>query len=332
MKVVCPDGNPTMRQLLGAELEAKLQRLGSFTWFDGRPETSKSYLERVGDADGVLLIWDIPAEVLRSCSRLRIITFAGTDPRKFIDLPLATSKGVAVTNTPHYGDHAVAEHTLALILCCAKRITHFSGNLHQERWEEGGFTFELWGKTLGLVGLGGVGAEVVRLAQAFGMQVLCWTRHMTAERAQRHAVKFVPLRELFERSDVVTLHVAHTPETERIITRELLELLKPGAILVNAARSELVDNQALADLLRKKKLGAVGLDVYDEEPVRHNNPFLRIENAVLTPHVAYYTTEANYNIMKIGVDNLVAFFSGHPQNVVNPQYLEVYGEGGLSGE
>lgn len=317
MKIVCPDGSITDRQSLSAELEGRLQELGSFTWFDDRPETSKSYLERVKDADGIMLNWDIPAEVLRSCSRLRIITFAGTDPRKFVDLPLATSKGVAVANTPHYGDHAVAEHTLALILCCAKRITHFSGNLHQGLWEEGDFTFELWGKTLGLVGLGGVGAEVVRLAQAFGMQVLCWTRHMTAERAQGHAVKFVPLRELFKRSDVVTLHVAHTPETERIITRELLELLKPGAIFVNTARAELVDNQTLADLLAKKKLGAAGLDVYNVEPVGDDNPFLGMENVVLTPHVAYHTAEANYNILKIAIDNLVAFFSGHPQNVVN---------------
>jgi len=161
---------------------------------------------------------------------------------------------------------------------------------------------------------------VARLARAFGMRVLYHDVKRRDDLESSLGIDYVSnLCEIFEQADVVTLHIPRTPETERIITRELLELLKPGAILVNAARSELVDNQALADLLRKKKLGAVGLDVYDEEPVRHNNLFLGIENAVLTPHVAYYTAEANYNIMKIGVDNLVAFFSGHPQNVVNPE-------------
>lgn len=322
MRIVCPDGTTTMQQCLSTELEVKLRQLGSFTWFDGRPETLENYLERVTDADGVLLMWDIPAEVLSSCSRLRIITFAGTDPRKFVDLPLATSKGIAVTNTPHYGNHAVAEHTLALILCCAKRITHFSGNLHQGLWEEGSFTFELWGKTLGLVGLGGIGTEVARLTQAFGMRVLYYDVRRREDIESLLGVEYVSkLRKLFEQSDIVTLHLPQTPETERIITRELLELLKPGAIFVNTARGELVDNQVLAELLKEKKLGAVGLDVYDAEPIGHDNPFLGVENAVLTPHVAYSTPEALGNIMSISVDNLVAFFSGRPQNVVNPEAL-----------
>jgi len=321
MTIVCPDGTATMKQLLSAKLERKLQQLGSFTWFDGRPETQEVYLERVKDADGILAIWDIPAEVFNSCPKLQTIAFTGTDPRKYVDLSLATRKGVAVTNTPHYGDHAVAEHTLALILCCAKRITQLNDLLHQGVWEQDWYSTELWGKTLGLVGLGGIGGEVARLAQAFGMRVLCWTRQATPERARKHAVQFATLKELFEQSDVVTLHVTHTPETERIITRELLELLKPGAIFINTARAELVDNQALAQLLKVGKLGAVGLDVYDMEPIERDNPFLGMENAVLTPHIANQTPEANSNIMDINVDNLVAFFSGHPQNVVNPEAL-----------
>jgi len=321
MRIVCPDGTVTIRRFLSAELEARLQQFGSFTWFDGRPKTPEAYIERVKDADGILLVWDIPAEVLDSCSKLRVISFAGTDPRKFVDLPLATRKGVAVTNTPHYGDHAVAEHTLSLILCCAKRIAQFNSLLHQGVWEQGGYNMELWGKTLGLVGLGGIGGEVARLAQAFGMRVLCWTRQVTPERARKHVVQFVTLSELFEQSDVVSLHVPHTPETERIITRELLELLKPEAIFVNTARAELVDNQALAQLLKTGKLGAVGLDVYDTEPVERDSPFLGMGNAVLTPHVASQTPEATSNIMDIIVENLVAFFANHPQNVINPEAL-----------
>lgn len=321
MRIVCPDGTTATRELLRPELETKLKALGSFVWFNDRPETSHGYLQRVKSADGVLLNWDMPAKVLTACPRLQIISFLGTDPRKFVDLSLATNRGIAVTNAPHYGDHDVAEHTLALILCCAKRIAHFNSRLHQGVWDQGDFTFEFWGKILGIVGLGGIGAEVARLAQAFGMRVLCWTLHTTSERARKHAVEFVTLKELFQKSDIVALHVTHTPETEKMITRNLLESMKRGAIFVNTARAELVDNLALAELLREGRLAAVGLDVYDEEPVRYDNPFLSIENAVLTPHVASNTAEATSNILKIAVDNLVTFFSGHPRNIVNFEVL-----------
>lgn len=322
MRIVCPDGTVTIRRFLSAELEARLQQLGSFTWFDGRPKTSEAYIERVKDADGILAIWDIPAAVFNSCPKLRTIAFTGTDPRKFVDLSLATRKGVAVTNTPHYGDHAVAEHTLALILCCAKRITQFNSLLHQGVWEQGGYNVELWGKTLGLVGLGGIGGEVARLARAFGMRVLYHDVRRRDDLESSLGIDYVSnLCEIFEQADVVTLHIPHTPETERIITRELLKLLKPEAIFINAARAELVDNQALAQLLKAGKLGAVGLDVYDTEPVERDSPFLGMENAVLTPHVASQTPEATSSIMDIIVENLVAFFANRPQNVINPEAL-----------
>ena len=322
MKIVCPVAQARARQALSAELEEKLQQLGSFIWFDGYPETSETYLERVRDADGLLLTWNIPAEVLNSCPRLKTISFWGTDPRKFIDLSLASGKGIAVTNTPHYGDHAVAEHTLALILCCAKRISQLDGLVHQGAWEQGEYSMELWNKTLGLVGLGGIGREVARLAKAFGMRVLYHDVTRRKDIESLLEVEYVSnLHEIFKHADVVTLHIPHTPKTERIITRGLMELLKPGSIFVNTARAELVDNQALAELLAAKKLGAVGLDVHDAEPIEPDTPFLGVENAVLTPHVASNTAEAADNSMKLTVDNLMAFFSGHPQNVVNPEVL-----------
>jgi len=317
MKIVCPDGTAEIRELLTPESETKLEALGSFVWFNDRAETSEGYLQRVKDADGVILNWDMPVEVLKSCNKLQIISFLGADPRKFVDLSLATRMGVAVTNTPHYADQEVAAHAMALILGCAKRIVHFNSQMHQGIYEKGDFTAEFWGKTLGVVGLGGIGAEVSRLARAFGMRVLCWTQHPTSERARKHGVEFVTLEELFQQSDIVTLHVPHTPETEKMITRGLLESMKRGAIFVNTARAELVDNLALSELLRSGRLAAAGLDVHDEEPIRNDDPFLSIDNAVLTPHVGANTARAQSNILEIAVDNLTAFFSGHPQNMVN---------------
>ena len=321
MKIVCPDGTAAIRALLIPESEKKLKALGSFTWYNDRAETSHGYQQRVKNADGVILNWDMPAEVVTACPALKIVSFLGTDPRKFIDLSLATERGIAVTNTPHYGDHDVAAHTMALMLSCAKRIVYLNNRLHQGIYEKGEFTSELWGKTLGIVGLGGIGAEVARLAQAFGMRVLCWTLHPNPERARQHGVQFVALKELFQQSDIVSLHVTHTPETERIITRNLLESMEKGAIMVNTARAELVDNTALAGLLKEGGLAAAGLDVHDEEPINSDNPFLGIENAILTPHVGADTANAQGNILKIAVDNLEAFFSGHPRNVVNSELL-----------
>jgi phosphoglycerate dehydrogenase-like enzyme len=321
MKIVCPDGTAEIRALLKPESEKKLEALGSFVWFNDRAETSQGYLQRVEDADGIILNWDLPSDVLESCGKLRIISFLGADPRKFVDLSLATRMGIAVTNTPHYADEEVAAHAMALILNCAKRIVHFNGQMHRGIYEKGDFTAEFRGKILGVVGLGGIGAEVARLAQAFGMRVLCWTQHPTSERARKHGVEFVTLEELFQQSDIVTLHVTHKPETEKMITRSLLESMKRGAIFVNTARAELVDNLALAELLREGRLTTAGMDVHDEEPIRPDDPFLSIENAVLTPHVAANTARAQGNILKIAVDNVAAFFSGRPENILNPDVL-----------
>ena len=317
MKIVCPDGTSEIRELLTPESEKKLEALGTLVWFNDRAETSEGYLQRVKDADGIILNWDLPSEVLKSCQKLQIISFLGAAPRKFVDLSLASSMGIAVTNTPNYADREVAAHAMALIFACAKRIAQFNSQIHQGIYEKGDFTAEFDGKILGVVGLGGIGAEVARLAQAFGMRVLCWTRYPSQERARKHGVEFVTLEELFQKSDIVTLHAAHTPETEKMITRDLLESMKRSAIFVNTARAELVDNSALSDLLRAGRLAAAGLDVHDEEPIRSDDPFLSIGNAVLTPHVGANTAKAQSNILKIAVDNLVSFFSGHPQNVVN---------------
>lgn len=317
MKIVCPDGTAEIRELMTPELEAKLEALGTFVWFNDRAETSEGYLQRVQDADGIILNWDLPAEVLKSCPKLQIISFLGGAPRKFVDLSAANSMGIAVTNTPHCEDQEVAAHVMALILGCAKRIAQFNSQMHRGIYEKGDFTAEFEGKILGVVGLGDIGAEVARLAQAFGMRVLCWTRHPTPERARKHGVEFLTLEELFQQSDIVTLHVIHTLETEKMITRKLLESMKRSAIFVNTARAELVDNSALAQLLRDGRLATAGLDVFDEEPISKNDPFLGIENAVLTPHVGANTARAQGNILEIAVDNVTAFFSGHPQNIVN---------------
>lgn len=317
MKIVCPDGTAEIRELMTPESEKKLEALGTLAWFNDRAETSEGYLQRVKDADGIILNWDLPSEVLKSCQKLQIISFLGAAPRKFVDLSLASSMGIAVTNTPHYADREVAAHAMALILGCAKRIAQFNSQIHQGVYEKGDFTAEFEGKILGVVGLGGIGAEVARLAQAFGMHVLCWTRRPSPERAREHGVEFVTLEELFRQSDIVTLHVIHTPETEKMITRDLLERMKPGAIFVNTARAELVDNSALARLLKEGRLAAVGLDVFDEEPISNDDPFLGLENAILTPHVGANTARAQGNILEIAVDNLAAFFSGRPQNIVN---------------
>jgi phosphoglycerate dehydrogenase-like enzyme len=175
---------------------------------------------------------------------------------------------------------------------------------------------ELRGKTLGIVGLGPIGAEMARLGAGLDMRLLAWTRRPSAERA-RHGVTLSSLEDLFATADVVTLHLAYTPESHGLISRALLERMKPGAWFVNTARARLVDNQALVDLLRGGHLRGAALDVHDTEPPPADDVFRTLPNVLLTPHIGYNTREAASNMLRIAIATVEAFARGERLHVVN---------------
>jgi D-3-phosphoglycerate dehydrogenase len=315
MRIVFPDGAGCVQQ--PSDLDP-LRALGPVDFYDGPPPDRAQLIERLRPAEAVVLDYsEMDAEVLRACERLRFISFLGIGYGSCIDVAEATRRGVAVAYTPDYGATSVAEHALAMILALTRHIGPAFVSVREGSWEPGRFQgMQLRGKTLGIVGLGPIGTEMARLGAGLGMRLLGWTRRASADRA-RHGVTLVPLEELFATADVVTLHLAYTPESQGLITRALLERMKPDAWFVNTARARLVDNAALVDLLRVGRLRGAALDVHESEPPPADYVFRTMPNVLITPHIGYNTREAASKMLEIAIATVEAFARGERLHVVN---------------
>jgi D-3-phosphoglycerate dehydrogenase len=315
MRIVFPDGAGCVQD--PADLEP-LRRLGPVDFHDGPPPDKATLIERLRPAEAVILDYsEMDAEVLRACDKLRFISFLGIGYSSCIDVQEATRRGVVIANTPDYGATSVAEHCLGMILAATRHIGASYVSLREGRWEPGRFVgMELRGKILGLVGLGPIGVEMARLGAGLGMRVIAWTRRAAPERAL-HGLVLVPLEQLFAEADVVSLHLSYRPETQGIITRALLERMKPTAWFVNTARAKLVDNVALAEMLASCRIAGAALDVHDEEPVRGDHVFRDLPNVLITPHIGYNTREASANMLRISIETVQAFARGERLHVVN---------------
>ena len=253
--------------------------------------------------------------VLTACPRLKLLSVWGTGV-DHVDLAAAAELGITVANTPGYGAPYVSEHALALAMAVSRRIVENDRRIREGGWTAG-FIDELYNKTLGVVGAGAIGRRMIQLGQGIGMKVIAWTFNPTAQRAAEYGVPFVPLEELLTRSDVVSLHVALTPQTVEFIGREQLALMKPNAILVNVARGAVVDEKALLETLQAGKIAGVGLDVFETEPLPHGHPFAELDNVVLSPHVGGMAYNGTMRGLEMSIENLEAFAAGSPVNVVN---------------
>ena len=322
MKIVCPDGDQVRRDMLEKKWVEQFQVNGGLTWYNDRPESTQEYLRRVEDAEGVLLFWGFPLEVMARCHNLKIVSYVGTGAARYIDLEAATEMGITVCNVPTYCDNAVAEHTFALMLGLARQINSLEGSLRQGDWPQP-LVMELKGKVLGLLGLGSIGRKVAALANAFEMKVICWTKHPSPERAKEAGVEFVSFNQLFSEADIVSLHLTHSTETEGIVGKNELALMKPGSLLINTARGELVDTSALVAALKLGSISGAGLDVFASEPLPAGHSLTKLDNVILSPHVAFNTPEAIKKSIELALENFIQFEKGEPVNVVNewPQNL-----------
>jgi D-3-phosphoglycerate dehydrogenase / 2-oxoglutarate reductase len=240
----------------------------------------------------------LPTDIARQCQGLRHIVFLGTGARSYMKPEELAELGIEVHLIRGYGDTAVAEMAMGLAFSAAKRIPEMNSEIRRGQWvsREG---MQLTGKTLGIVGYGGIGAEMARLGRGIGMSVLAWNR--TPRNVP--GVTFCGLEYLLRESDVVSLHLSLTPDTRHIVSREGLAQMKPGAILVNTARGALVDEDALADALLDGDLSAAALDVFEQEPLPTGNCFSSIPNVVLTAHAANMTSEAGHNLIDAALDH-----------------------------
>jgi D-3-phosphoglycerate dehydrogenase len=316
-RIVVPGDDPI--QIAGSPQLARLQRYGEVVLHADLPPDREKKRRRVIDADVILnsrstVTWR--ADDLAQLPSLKLIATCsiGTDA---IDLVEARRRGVTVCNQPGRTAPLVAEHCIALLMACAKRVAFQTAELKAGRWTQRE-NVSLRGKTLGVVGTGHIGGEVARLARALGMEVIAWTFHPTKERAEQLGVRFVQLDNLLAEADAVCICVKLTEESRGLLGQKELGRMKPGSLLVNAARGAIVDTKALVDALDRGPLGGAGLDVYDTEPLPPGHPLLGCEQVVLTPHNADQTPEGVELLNEGAIDNIVAFLEGRPQNVANP--------------
>jgi D-3-phosphoglycerate dehydrogenase len=282
------------------------------------PPTVEDQVERVARAEVIInsrsqMKW--PGAVLRALPHLKMIATCGigTDA---IDLDAAHEQGIVVANIPGKTAPVVAEHALALMLAAAKRTSFQTIELKAGRWTRSE-NLLLAGKVLGVVGAGAIGAATARLARALGMRVIAWTWHPSNARAKVLDIPFLELDELLATSDVVSLHLRLTPQSQGLIGPRELALMKRGSLLVNTARGGLVDMPALVDALRRGHLAGAALDVFDLEPVPADHLILACDQVVLTPHNADQTPEGIDLLNAGAVDNVIAFLDGNPQNIVH---------------
>jgi D-3-phosphoglycerate dehydrogenase len=313
--IVVPDDEPPV--LAGTVEEERLKKLGKVRVYDSRALGDAELLRRISDADIVLNIRATSVfsrNVMKNCPGLKLISIYGVGYDN-VDVPAATELNITITNTPGYSAVAVGEMSLSLMLTVARRIVQNDRSIRGGGWARG-YSTQLYGKTLGVIGTGNIGQRMIQIGKSIGMTVIAWTLNSSPERAARYGVKFVTLDELMSQSDVVSIHVLGLPQTNNLIGKRELTLMKPTAILINTARGSIVDERALIEALQNGVIAGAGLDVFADEPLPPAHPLRSLENVVLSPHTASMVPEATLAGLAMAVDNVVNFLQGNAANVV----------------
>lgn len=321
MKIVIPDDFPPVYQ--DHPEVARLRQRGEVAVYNTKAASEAELIDRLRGAAVAINVraYSVFNEaLLAALPELRLVSILGTGTDNF-DLPACSRHGVVVTNTPGASTTSVAELTIALLLAAARHVALTDRKVREGVWfhQHG---IELRGKTLGIVGLGLIGQEVARIGQAFGMNVIAWSFHDDPKRAAALGVEMTSLDDLLRRADIVSIHVRNSAEARGLIGRREIGLMKSSALLINTARAAIVDQDALLEALREKRIAGAGLDVFLQEPLPADNPWTALDNVVLTPHVGWVTNEASERLTIAPVDNVFNYLDGKPTNVVNPAAME----------
>ena len=238
----------------------------------------------------------VTAEMIAKAPNLKVVARAGIGVDT-IDVAAATKRGIAVMNAPGANTVSAAEHAIALLLSLLRHIPEAAETMKQGGWDRKRFEgSELRGKTLGVVGLGRIGGYVAQVAHAFGMTIIAYDPFVAPQRAVELQARLLPIEQLLQEADIITLHVAHTDETRHLLNAQRIKLMKPTAFLVNTARGELVDEQALVLAVKEKRIAGAAVDVFAEEPLPKDSPLRGLERVLLTPHLAASTSEAQKRV------------------------------------
>ncbi len=290
---------------------------------EDRVMTKEEIIEGIADADALLcLLTDrIDAEVIDAAPKLKVISNYAVGYNN-IDIRHAAEKGIAVTNTPGVLTETTADLAWSLLMAVARRIPESDVFMRQGRFRGWAPVLmlgsDVHGKTLGIIGMGDIGSAVARRAGGFGMRVLYHNRNRRPEAEREIGAEYVPLDELMRESDYISLHVPLTPETRNMLDREMLELMKPSAYLINTARGEVIDEKHLIEMLRSGRIRGAALDVFQGEPLNVNPELYELENVVLAPHIGSASLETRTEMAVMAAQAIIDVFDGKkPQNLVN---------------
>ena len=281
-------------------------------------------VERLQDYDIIQLMRErtvFDAALLDALPNLRMLSGTGGGYQNSIDIPHATERGVMLTRTGGSAGGSVEELTWALILGLTKRLREEDRETRDGLWQTS-LSPTLAGRTLGIIGLGRLGRRVAQVGQAFNMRLIAWSPWQTDERAAESGAERVSREEFFSTSYVISIHIPLSAESRGLVTAADLAMMQPNAFLINTSRGPIVDEAALVDALREGRIGGAGLDVFDEEPLPKDHPFLGLPNTLLTPHIGFVTEEGYQSFYQSALSNIKAFLAGEPTNLINPEALE----------
>lgn len=292
-------------KLLPAELEIE--------YYDTRTTDTQELIRRGQDAD-IITVSNLPlsAEVIRGCKKLRLLSvaFTGVD---HIAMDACREQGVTVCNCAGYSTAAVSDLVFGLIISLYRRLIACDSAVRSSGTKDGLVGFELEGKTFGVIGTGAIGCRVASIAQAFGCEVLAYSR----TQKNIEGIRYVSLDTLLSSCDIVSVHVPLNDATKSLIGKEQLAKMKKNAVLINTARGPVVDSQALADALNNGQIAGAGIDVFESEPpINPDHPLLHAKNVIATPHVAFATEEALRKRAVIVFENVACWFNKTPQNII----------------
>ncbi len=286
--------------------------------------TKEELLKVIKDFDAIIVRsrTKVTREIIEASENLKIIARAGVGVDN-VDIQAATERGIMVINSPESTSITVAEHTMGLILSLTRKIAIADSSVKQGKWDKSRFMgIELNSKTLGVIGMGRIGSQVVTRSKAFGMNTLVYDPYITDKTASELGVTVVDFETLIKNSDVMTIHVPLTPETKHLIAKPQFEMMKENAFIVNCARGGIINEDDLYEALSTGKIRGAGLDVFEKEPPE-SSPLLDLDNVVLTPHIAASTSEAQRDAAIIVANEIKKVFNGQsPKNVINMPVLD----------
>lgn len=312
MKIVVIEPLGVQMQIMDSLKTELLPQEAELVYYDNRNDDPQELIRRGRDAD-VIVVANQPlsAQVIRGFEKLKLLSvaFTGYD---HIAMDVCREKGVTVCNCAGYSTAAVADLVFGLLIGLYRHIQECDQRIRQGGTKDGLIGPELEGKKFGVIGTGAIGCRVARIAQAFGCEVYAYSRTPK----ELEGIRFVELNELLSQCDIVSLHVPLNDQTRGMIGREQLGRMKKNAVLINTARGPVVDSAALAQALEERKIAGCGIDVFEKEPPLEDHPLYHAPNTLLTPHVAFATTEALIKRARIAYGNIAAWAQGNPQNRV----------------